>query len=70
MIKKETTLGEITAKYPQAIPLLLKSGLHCIGCHMAAMETLEQGCSAHGMSKKEIEKLVEEINKTLRKDKK
>lgn len=70
MIKKSMRIGEITMKHPKAIPIMLKAGLHCIGCQIAGMETLEQGCLAHGMNEKEIKKLVEEMNKELKKKEK
>lgn len=46
----------------KAIPILLESGMHCFGCPMAQRETLEQGCLAHGFSKKEIKELIERLN--------
>jgi len=42
---------------------LFESGMMCIGCPAAAQETLEEGCRAHGMSKKEIALLVKALNK-------
>jgi hypothetical protein len=30
---------------------------------MAMQETLEQGCLSHGMTEKQIDKLVKELNK-------
>lgn len=56
------TLGEIVQRFPHAGALLAEAGLHCIGCHISAFETLEQGCRAHGLSDKEIEGLVKKIN--------
>ena len=44
---------------------LSKSGLHCLGCSMARSETLEDGVLAHGMSKKDVENLVKELNKVI-----
>jgi len=37
--------------------------MHCIGCPAAAMETLEEGCLAHGMDKKQIDNLIKKLNK-------
>ena len=59
------TLGEIVQNFPQAVPLLAQAGLHCIGCHVSAFETLEQGCKAHGMNGKEIAELVKRINQSV-----
>jgi hybrid cluster-associated redox disulfide protein len=46
----------------KAIGILFESGLHCIGCGMAMYETLEQGCLAHGMNKKQIDELIKKLN--------
>ena len=48
-ITKDMTLGDLVTKHPQAAMVLAQKGLHCIGCGMAAMETIEQGCKAHGL---------------------
>lgn len=64
-ITKDMTLGEVAAKYPGAIMVLFKYGLHCIGCHVATYETVEQGAIAHGLSEKDIKQMVEEMNKSI-----
>ena len=61
-IKKTTNLGKIIREFPQVADYLVERyGLHCVGCPMAAMETLEEGLLGHGFSKKEIEGIVEEL---------
>jgi len=66
-ISKDITLGELVANFPEAIPIMLKYDLHCVGCHVAAYETLEQGAKAHGMSDKDFEAMMAEINKAVEK---
>ena len=44
-------------------------GLHCIGCHIAATESIAEGCAAHGISEENTDKLVEEINKAISENK-
>ena len=61
--KKEMTFAQLLTKKPEAMNILFENGLHCIGCHMSAYETIEQGCLAHGMSDKEIDALVKQLNK-------
>ena len=39
---------------------------HCVGCLAASMETLEQGALVHGMTDKEIDKMVEDLNKRVK----
>ena len=61
-ITRDMTLGELVEKYPQAVEVMLKRGMHCIGCHMAAWETIEQGAAGHGITGKKLEKLLKEMN--------
>ncbi len=66
MIKKKDTLGQILQNYPEVAPILAKAGLHCIGCHVSAYESLEDGCKAHGLSDKKIESIVKEANEKIK----
>ena len=61
-IKKDMNFGELLRAYPKAGPILSGHGLHCIGCHIAVSETIEQGARAHGMDDAMIQKLVDELN--------
>ena len=61
-INKTTKISEVISENPEAVEILFEAGLTCVGCPMAQQETLEQGCLAHGMSKKDIEKLIERLN--------
>lgn len=54
-------------KSPEIASILFMSGMHCVGCGIAQYETLEQGCLVHGMSKQDIDKILNEINKILKK---
>ncbi len=65
-ITGDMTLGELVAKHPEAVDVMLKHGLHCVGCHMAAHETIEQGALAHGMDAKAIGKMLKEMNSSTK----
>ncbi len=65
-ITKDMTLGDIISRYPETAEIMMKRGLHCVGCHVAAFETLEQGAKAHGMSDKDIESMLKEMNDLVR----
>lgn len=69
VITKDMLIGEVTSKHPKTIAIMFKHGLHCVGCGMVAFETLEQGCKAHGMSDKDIDNLVKEMNKAVERKK-
>jgi len=62
-ITKKTLMTEIIRKNPELAEILFEAGLSCLGCPMAMQETLEQGCKAHGMSDKKINKLLKKLNK-------
>ncbi|MCP8322713.1 MAG: DUF1858 domain-containing protein [Candidatus Methylarchaceae archaeon HK02M2] len=64
-VYKDMTFGELLHSYPQAGMILMRYGLHCIGCHIGVMETIEQGAKAHGLSDDDIDKMIEEINKEV-----
>jgi len=65
LITKTMLIGDVAMKFPKAVPVMFKHGMHCIGCGMTAYETIEQGCMAHGMSAEEIDKMIEEMNKEV-----
>ena len=66
-ITKDMAFSEVLQKYPETAEIMLKNGLHCIGCHVAAFETIEQGCTAHGMKEEDIKKMLKEMNEAVEK---
>ena len=59
-IEKNMLIGDLIKKYPESISTMLEHGIHCIGCHVATWETIEQGASSHGIN---VDKLVDDLNK-------
>lgn len=66
-ITKGMSFSEVLEKHPETAPIMLKHGLHCIGCHVAAFETIGQGCTAHGMGEEDIKKMLKEMNEVVKK---
>ncbi len=64
-VSKNMTFAETLQNHPESANILFEGGLHCIGCGMAMYETIEQGCLAHGMNKKQIDDLIKKINKEV-----
>lgn len=62
MINKEMTIAQIIQTDQNIIPILLDSGMHCIGCPSAQSESLEEACMVHGIK---VEDLVDQINAYL-----
>ena len=63
-VNKNMNFMEIIEKKPEAFEILFERGMHCVGCGLATMETLEQGALVHGINPDE---LVDELNKTASK---
>lgn len=68
-ITKKMTLGDIVSKFPGTAEVMARYGLHCIGCHVAAWESLEDGAKAHGLSDKDIKKMLKDMNELTGKKK-
>ena len=61
-ISKNTTIGELLTVFPEAAPILMEIGMHCLGCPSAQMESLEEAAMVHGM---DVDVLVQQINDFL-----
>ncbi|RME52439.1 iron-sulfur cluster assembly accessory protein [Candidatus Woesearchaeota archaeon] len=64
-IRKEMTIGEVVQRYPSAAEVLMREGIHCVGCGVAQFETIEQGLLGHGLTPDEVDELVEELNNAI-----
>jgi len=62
-ITKTMSFAEIIQKHPEVVETLMDKGMHCIGCPMSQMESLEDGAKAHGL---DVDKLVEGLNKNIK----
>lgn len=69
MITKTMTIGDAVKTFPESAKIMMSYGLHCIGCHVATWETIEEGCRGHGLSDEDIEKMVGDINAAMAKAK-
>ena len=66
-ITKDNTIEEIVTNNPETMMVFMKHGLHCVGCHVAAFESIEQGAMAHGI---DVNALVTDLNKVVSSKKK
>ncbi len=65
-ITGKTTFAELLSVCPPAGEILFGYGLHCIGCHMSAEESIENGARAHGLSDSQISDMLDKINKKIK----
>ena len=61
-ITKEMTIGEILRTDEGLVPILLETGMHCLGCPSAQAESLEDACMVHGT---DVEQIVAKMNSYL-----
>jgi len=62
MIAKEESISEIIEKKPESARIMFEYGLHCIGCRVAAWESLEEGCKVHGIEGEKLDEMLKKIN--------
>ena len=61
-VTRDTTIGDVVGKYPQAAQILTDKGLHCVGCSVQYWETIENGFRGHGMPDEMINETIDEFN--------
>lgn len=61
-ITGDMIIADIIRVDEDIVPILMESGMHCIGCPSSMAETLEEACYVHGM---DIEMLLTDINTFL-----
>ena len=61
-ISKDMIIAEIIQVDQGLIPILLNSGMHCLGCPSAQAESLEEAAMVHGI---DVDALVADLNAYL-----
>lgn len=60
-ISKKMTIGQLLAVDPNIAPILMRMGMHCLGCPSAQGESLEEAAMVHGMDADVIEKQINDF---------
>jgi len=61
-ISKDMIIGDLVRMNELIPPVLMRAGMHCLGCPSAQGETLEEACMVHGI---DCDQLVSGINEIL-----
>jgi len=61
-ITKDMIIADILNVDVQLAQILMKSGMHCLGCPSARGETLEDACKVHGA---DADAMIKEMNEFL-----
>ncbi len=61
-VDKNMTIGQLLMENELVAPILMRAGMHCLGCPSSQMETLEEACMVHGI---DVDVLVSQLNEVL-----
>ena len=61
-VTKDMLIGQLITLDPNIAPILMRAGMHCLGCPSSQMESLEEAAMVHGM---DADVLVQQINDFL-----
>ena len=61
-ITKDMTIGDILRVDEGLVPILLETGMHCLGCPSAQAESLQEACMVHGT---DVNAIVGKMNEYL-----
>lgn len=62
-VSKKMTIGEVIKKYPKSAFVFIDYGLHCIGCPVAAGETIEEAARLHRV---DLKKFLKDLKKAAK----
>jgi hybrid cluster-associated redox disulfide protein len=66
-ITKNMIIGDVIKAYPETLEVMSGMGIHCVGCHGAAFETIAEGAFIHGI---DADNLCKKINQKIKKTRK
>lgn len=61
-VTKQMLIGQLVNLNPNIAPILMRAGMHCLGCPSAQMESLEEAAMVHGL---DADVLVQQLNDFL-----
>jgi len=61
-VTKDMVIGQILQINEGVVPILMQSGMHCLGCPSSQMESLEDACLVHGI---DADELIDKLNAFL-----
>ena len=61
-VTKDMIIADLLKVDEAVVPILMASGMGCVGCPSAQGESLEEGCFVHGI---DVEQVLGQINEYL-----
>ena len=62
VVTRDMIIGDLIRVDEAVVPILMASGMHCVGCPSAQGESLEEACFVHGI---DVDEVVNQINQYL-----
>ena len=60
-ISKDMVIADLIKVDPNIVPILMRSGMHCVGCPSAQAETLAEAAMVHGIDPDVLEKQINDF---------
>ncbi|MCH1981874.1 DUF1858 domain-containing protein [Ruminococcus sp. OA3] len=60
-INKDMLIGELLQMNPNIAAILMRAGMHCVGCPSAQGESLAEAAMVHGMDAEVLEKQINDF---------
>ena len=54
-VTKDMLIGQLINLDPNIAPILMRAGMHCLGCPSSQMESLEEAAMVHGLDAQVLE---------------
>ena len=61
-VSKDMLIGQLLQIDANIAPILMRAGMHCLGCPSSQMQSLEEAAMVHGL---DVDVLVNQINDFL-----
>ena len=61
-VSEDMLIGQLLQIDANIAPILMRAGMHCLGCPSSQMESLEEAAMVHGL---DVDVLVNQINDFL-----
>ena len=65
LVTLDMTIGDVISKYPSTIEVLLRNGVHCVGCGAKTFESIGDGLLGHGFDEQKINRILTELNDSI-----
>ena len=62
-VTADMLIGDVLKEDVTIAPIMMASGMHCIGCPASQGESIQQACEVHGV---DVHDLIEKINEFLK----